>query len=194
MRTLLGSAFLLALVMWPAALEAQRRGAAPASQKEFGVDVGIAWYDPDGGEQGIRLATPLDVRVGFVPRAGQNIMWEGRFSLAFDSKGGSDAAGDPASLYVFTPGVNLLYASRPGGHRTGMYFTGGAGLNLVDVGELGGAGFSLNGAVGWRKPYGSAALRYEVGLQWDSEIEDSGAIIFPSTLSIGARVGISLWR
>lgn len=197
MREHYGQALLLAaLAVFPTLAEAQRRPATAqprtGARHEFGLDAGLAWYSPDGGDQGIELGTPLDVRVGFVSR--QKVMWEARAGLAFDSKGGSDASGNPASFYVFTPGVNAVYAMTPRGNRSGMYLTGGAGLNLVDGGALGGAGFGLNAAIGWRKPLGASALRYEVGLQWDSKIEDSGAVISPSTIRIGGRFGLSFWR
>ncbi|HXF96140.1 MAG TPA: hypothetical protein VNI61_08580 [Gemmatimonadales bacterium] len=191
MRTLLGSA-LVALVLWPVAADAQRRAAPQAApgRHEFGLDVGIAYYDPDGGDGGIQIGTPLDVRVGFVPRAGQKLMFEPRFTLGFDSEGGVP----DGSALAFTPGLNVLYAMAPGGHRSGMYLTGGAGVRILDVGDVGGTGFSLNGAVGWRRPSGSGALRYELGIRWESEIEDSGVILDPSTLFFGARIGLSLWR
>lgn len=185
MRTLIvGVALAVMLASLPATADAQRR-AATGPRHEFGVDVFAGYIKPDGGDGGIAIITPLNVRVGLV-KAG-DIMWEPRFSLDFSTVGGE-------TTYELTPGVNLLYAQSPGGHRRGMFFTGGAGLVLVDEGPVGGTGFALNAAVGWRKPYGSAAWRYELGFQWTSEIEDGGAIIRPSTLFIGARAGISLWH
>jgi len=166
MRKFLRSIALVALlVSVPALAQAQRRAAAPAG--------------------GAKHEFGLDVFAGYV-KAGK-IMWEPRLSLAFSTAGGS-------TTYDFAPGVNLLYAQTPGGHRRGMYLTGGAGLDLVDGGASSGTGFLLNAAVGWRKPYGSGAWRYELGLQWSSEIKDGAAVIQPSTLSIGGRFGISLWH
>lgn len=195
MRNLFGGLALTLVVVGtasPAAAQ-QRRGAttqrpsAPAAKHEFGVDAGLAYYKPDGGDGGIRIGTPLDVRVGLVS-AGR-LMWEPRLIFEFDSEiAGGDAG------YVIQPGVNALYSMSPTGHRQGMYLTGGMGLNLVDAGAAGGVGFSLNGAVGWRLPYGTGAGRIELGLKYDTEIQDSGATVVPSTFSIGGRFGISLWH
>jgi len=184
MRKFLGSIALVAvLASVPALAEAQRRAAATGGAKhEFGVDLFAGYVKPDGVDGGIVIGTPVDVRVGLVTSG--SMMWEPRFSLGFSTVGSSTA-------YDFEPGVNVLFSNSPGGHRRGMYFTGGAGLILADNGVNNGTAFSLNAGVGWRKPYGSAAWRYELGFQWQSESADLG---LPSTISIGARIGISLWR
>jgi|SRR5882762_768229 len=188
MRKVLGGiVFVALLVSVPALASAQRRAAATmgGAKHEFGVDVFAGYVKQNGSSGGIALITPISVRVGLV-KAGK-IMWEPRFSLAFSTAGGS-------TTYDLAPSVNLLYAQSPGGHRRGMYFTGGAGLDLIDQGATSGTGFLLNAAVGWRKPYGSGAWRYELGLQWSSDIKASGVVIQPSTLFIGGRFGISLWH
>jgi len=186
-KFLSGIVFVSLLVSVPALASAQRRAAAaPGGAKhEFGLDVFAGYVKPDGSSGGIALVTPINVRVGLV-KAGK-IMWEPRFSLDFSTVGGT-------TRYDFAPGVNLLYAQTPGGHRRGMYLTGGAGLDILDQGATSGTGFLLNAAVGWRKPYGSGAWRYELGLQWSSEIKDGAVVIQPSTLMIGGRFGISLWH
>ena len=96
------------------------------------------------------------------------------------------------TTYRFTPDVNVLYANSPGGHRRGMYFTGGAGLVMGDLGAGSGTAFQLNGGVGWRKPYESAAWRYEVGFQWVSSSNNLGP--FADYFAIGGSIGISLWH
>jgi hypothetical protein len=189
MRNLIGGmAAVAVLISLPAMADAQRRAAAAGGAKhEFGVDVGIAYYDPNVGQSGIRIGTPLDVRVGFV--TAKKLQWEGRLNFAFDSKG----AGTQGT-HVISPGVNAVYAMKRSTNRSGMYLTGGAGLSLVDFGTNSGTGFSLNGAVGWRKPHGNAAWRYELGLKYDGEISDGAIVLVPKTISIGARLGISLWH
>ena len=185
MRKLIGGMAVVAVLMSvAAAAEAQRR-AAPASgaKHEFGVDVGVAYTKYENVDGGFEIGTPLDVRVGLIPRAGK-MMWEPRFAIGIATWGGS-------TRYQFTPGVNVLFSNSPGGHRRGMYLTGGAGLHLEDDGANSGTGFMLNGGVGWRKPYGSAAWRYEVGFQYTSEMTDLG---IPSRIQIGARLGVSLWH
>ena len=189
MRKLFGGMVLVALaVSLPATAGAQRRAAAPmgGAKHELGVDVGLAYVSSNitGVNGGIVLVTPLDVRFGFVPRSGK-IMWEPRASLNFSTVGGS-------TTYLFTPQVNLLYANSTGGHRRGMYFTGGAGLVLGDNGTTSGTALKLEGGVGWRKPYESAAWRYEVGLQWVSSSTPLG--LAADYIAIGGRIGLSLWH
>jgi len=184
MRKVLSSIALVAvLVSVPALASAQRRAAMSSGAKhEFGVDVGVGYVKPSGVSGGIVIGTPIDVRVGLMSTG--KMMWEPRFSLGFSSVGGS-------STYDFEPGVNVLVANGPGGNRNGMYFTGGAGLLFADNGLTNGTAFSLNGGVGWRKPYGSAAWRYELGFKWQGK---STALGLPSTITIGARIGLSLWH
>jgi len=190
MRKLFGGMVVAALALSvPAAAHAQRRTTAAMSsgaKHELGVDVGLAYVSSNlpGVTGGIVMVTPLDVRFGFVPRSGK-MMWEPRVTLNFSTVGGSTS-------YLFTPQVNLLYANSTGGHRRGMYFTGGAGLVLGDNGTTSGTAVKLEGGVGWRKPYESAAWRYEVGLQWVSSSAALG--LAADYIALGGRVGISLWH
>jgi len=109
----------LALVTVPAA--AQK---AMGAKHEVGVDVAIMYQSLSlGGVSAnhILLLTPVDVRLGLVPKGKAKYMFEPRFVLAFDSK-------DPntgQSAYVFTPDLNLLFAKD---QRKGMYWTVGAGI------------------------------------------------------------------
>jgi hypothetical protein len=199
MRKLLSAIAALAVLMsLPAVGDAQRRAAAAQSRvHEFGIDLGLSWYNESEGESGIQFLTPLDLRVGFPSHS--KLMFEGRLGLGFDSKGGFDENLERTSSYTFTPGVNVLYSARRGAHRSGMYFSGGAGMNMFSAGDLGGMGFALNGAVGWRRQMrNGGALRYEVGLRWDSEITDEvgsqDVAISPTTLSVIGRVGFSFWH
>ena len=183
MRKLIGGVALAVMLLPLAATAQQRRAAMSGGAKhEFGVDLGVGYAKFSGSSGGIEIGTPVDVRVGLV-KAGKKMMWEPRFTLRLSSVGGG-------TTYDFEPGVNVLFANSPGGHRNGMYFTGGAGLVLADVGPSG-TGFAVNGGVGWRKPYGSGAWRYELGVKYSSKITSLG---IPSELQIGARLGISLWH
>jgi len=187
MRKLCGGMVLATLALsLPAAAQAQRRAAAPmgGARHELGVDIGLAYVKPNGISGGMVLQTPLDVRFGFVPRSGK-MMWEPRVTLNFNTVGGT-------TTYLFTPQMNLLYANSTGGHRRGMYFTGGAGLVMGDFGPGSGTAVKLEGGVGWRKPYESAAWRYEVGFQWVSSSANLGP--FADYIAIGGRIGISLWH
>ena len=173
----------------PALAQGQRRASATATgaKYEFGVDLSAAYVSPnaDGVDGGISLITPVDVRLGFVPSAGKKMMWEPRLALNFNTVGGT-------TTYIFTPQLNMLYANSTGGHRRGMYFTGGAGLVLGDGGAGSGTAVKLEGGIGWRKPWGSAAWRYELGVQYVSESAELG--FFADYIAIGGRIGVSLWK
>lgn len=186
MRKLMsGIVFAAIALSLPVAAQAQRR-AAGGTTHELGVDVGVAYVSPntDGVDGGISIITPFDVRYGFVPRSGK-IMWEPRVGLNFTTVGGE-------TQYLFTPQMNLLYANSTGGHRRGMYFTGGAGLVLGEGPVGSGTAIKLEGGVGWRKPHGTAAWRYEVGFQFVSESAELGT--FADYIAIGGRIGLSLWH
>jgi hypothetical protein len=189
MRKLFGGMVLAAVALTlPALAHAQRRPAAAAGPRhEFGIDLSAAYVSPnaDGVDGGISLITPVDVRIGFVPRAGKKMMWEPRLALNFNTVGGE-------TTYLFTPQINMLYSNTTGGHRRGMYFTGGAGLLMGDGGAGSGTAVKLEGGIGWRKPWASAAWRYEVGIQYVSESAELGP--FADYIAIGGRVGISLWK
>ena len=184
-KFLCGIVFVALLVSVPALAQAQRRATAMSGgpKHEFGVDLGVGYAKFSGVSGGIEIGTPVDVRVGLV-KAGKKMMWEPRLILGLSTVGG-------ATTYDVEPGVNVLFANSPGGHRRGMYFTGGAGLVLQDDGANSGTGFAFNGGVGWRKPYGSGAWRYELAFKYTSKMTNLG---IPSEIEIGARLGISLWH
>jgi hypothetical protein len=186
MRKLIGGmAAVAVLLSLPAVAHAQRRVAARpmgGAKHELGVDLGLAYVKPQNVSGGIVIQTPVDVRFGFVPSSG-NMMWEPRVTLDLSTVGGT-------TRYLFTPGINVLFANSPGHHRRGMYFTGGAGLVMGDNGGGSGTAFQVNAGVGWRKPYESAAWRYELGFGYTSDNANLG----PSTIAIGGRIGISLWH
>jgi len=171
----------------PASSQAQRRpAAAPSAKHEYGLDLSAAYVSPNatGIDGGISLVTPVSLRFGFVPRSGK-MMWEPRLALNFSTVGGN-------TTYLFTPQVNMLYANSAGGHRRGMYFTGGAGLVMGDGGAGSGTAFKLEAGLGWRKPFGGAAWRYELGLQYVSKSAELGP--FADYIAIGGRIGLSLWQ
>ncbi len=111
------------------------------------------------------------------------MMLEPRATVVINTVGGT-------TRYLLTPALHVLFSNSPGGHRRGMYLTGGAGLVLGDNGTGSGTAIQLGAGVGWRKPYGSGAWRYEVGFQWQSDNANLG----PSTIAIGGSIGISLWH
>jgi hypothetical protein len=193
MRIYVSALLLMGAALAPGVAESQRPPArtqtasqTTAGKKEFGVDLGLSWVSPDIGDSRIRIGTPLAIRIGFVPRG--RLMWEPRFALAYDSEGAGSAA------YTFTPGIAALYSMTPSRHRSGWYLLGGAGLNLLSLGVPGASSattFSFGAGAGTRRRLGNAALRFEGGLQYDTEDSDAGV---PSQFSIGARVGLSFWH
>jgi len=108
-------------------------------------------------------------------------------AFSFSSVGGN-------TIYALTPTLRGLYSNSPGGHRRGMYFAGGAGLVLGDPGIGSGTAFKLEAGVGWRKPYGSGAWRYELGFQWVSSNDNLAVAGLADYIAIGGRIGISLWH
>lgn len=179
MRKLIGRTTLVAALMAaPAVAAAQQH--YMAAKHEFGVDVAFIYSKPSGGNGITSFGTPVDVRIGFVPKKG-NLMFEPRVALAFQSTSG-------ASAHDINLDVNVLYAKN---HRKGMYWTGGAGIDLVGVTGNSGSIISLNGGIGTRSPYESGAWRLEGFVRYD--LKNTGLGV-PNTLNIGARAGLSLWH
>jgi hypothetical protein len=67
--------------------------------------------------------------------------------------------------------------------------TGGVGLDILGVGGTSATQFSLNGGVGTRARFESAATRCEAFLSY---LFKGGG--FPSEFSIGLRLGLSFWH
>jgi hypothetical protein len=191
MRKLIGVTVLAAIALsLPRAAQSQRRASSSGGvQHELGLDVGAAYVDPNvtGLSGGIVIQTPVDIRYGFVPRGSSKLMWEPRLTFNFSTVGGT-------TIYTLTPTMNALYSNSSGGHRRGMFFTGGAGLVLGDLGAGSGTALKLEGGVGWRKPYGSGAWRYELGFQWVSSSDKLAAVGLADYIALGGRIGISLWQ
>ena len=183
MRKLIGSALLVAgLVAVPAA--------AVAQGTEFGVDLGIAYNKTGSGCSvdcgSVQIGTPVDVRFGFVSSG--PLSFEPRFTLGYISGGGDH-------LLTFSPDLNVLFRMGSSTARQGMYLTGGVGIDIASA-SIGGTSssatqLSFNGGVGTRVPYGSAAWRLEAFFRYN--LENSGKGI-PSSIDIGARIGVSLWK
>jgi hypothetical protein len=191
MRRLFTAAAVVAgLAMVPAAGFTQGMGGMP--HHEFGLDLGLGLRSPSGGSTHFVLMTPVDVRMGFVPSSA--LSWEGRLTLAYDSRGfGSNSA------YSLAPDIQaLLRLGRGSGNHglMGPYATAGAGLNFLDAPNgTGGTNSStvlrINGGIGDRLPYGSGAFRVEGFVAYDFKNTTLG---IPATVEVGARVGLSLWH
>lgn len=180
MRNLDGSALLLvAVAMVPVVAAAQHSGMA--AKHELGVDVAAYYAKPNGGSGNFNIATPVDVRIGFASKG--SLMFEPRFALTFAS-----GSGGGSSSYFFTPDLNLLFGKD---HKKGMYFTGGGGVNLFKFLGASASQLTINGGIGTRSPYESGAIRLEGFVRYNFENSGKG---IPSSLDIGARIGLSLWH
>jgi hypothetical protein len=190
MRKLLGTALVVAGTVVPGVAAAQMghdMGGMP--KHEFGVDVFAAYQKPSGGSGGLLVATPVDVRVGFVSSG--SMMFETRSSFSFASGGGT--------FIGFNPGVNVLFriGQGTGNHNLmGRYFTVGADINvqsfkITGLPSASGAVIAINGGVGTRMAYGSAATRIELFGRYLLKNTKLGS---PNTLQVGARLGLSLWH
>jgi hypothetical protein len=151
---------------------------AMAAKHELGVDVAIMYQSLSlGGVSAnhILLFTPVDVRLGLVPKGKAKYMFEPRFALAFDSKD----PGTGQSAYVFTPDLNLLLAKV------------GAGIDLLHAAGASATQIGFNGGIGTRSPWEGGARRMEAFLQYKLKNTSKG---LPNQLNIGARLGLSLWH
>ena len=172
------------LVAAPATLRAQ----AMAPEHEIGVDVGVGLLSPSGGSTHFIVETPVDVRLGFVSRS--RLSWEGRLTLAYDSKGFGNN-----SRYSLAPDIQALLKLGPGSGSHGLmgpYATVGAGLDFLDAPNgTGGTNSSvfvrLNGGVGTRLAWGPGAFRLEGFVAYDFRNTTLG---LPATVEVGARVGL----
>lgn len=189
MRRAFGSALVVAgLTLAPALAAAQHSmGAMPSH--EFGADLTLYYgnYSLAGASQShFVIATPVDLRLGFV--TSKTLVVEPRIGFAYDSKGTGTS-----SLLAFAPDLNFLFNLGGGTYRQGMYLTAGAGLNLLSAGGGGGSvtQLALNGGIGTRVPFESAAWRLEAFVKYLTKDTSKGV---PSELRIGARVGLSLWH
>ena len=173
-----------ALTLVPAIAAAQHGMENP--KHELGVDLGVVYSKPSGGDGVISIGTPVDLRIGFVSSGKVEV--EPRFSFLFASGGGSSA-------WVFTPDINLLFGMSANNNKQGPYLTVGAGVNLAHA-SSGGVGssasqFNFNGGIGTRVPYESGAFRLEAFARY---LLKNTSKNLPNELQIGARIGLSLWH
>lgn len=185
MRQSLGNVGVALVLMGiPAVAAAQHSMENP--KHEFGVDLGVVYSKPSGGDGILRIGTPVDVRIGFVSSGKMEI--EPRFTFTYASGGGDNA-------YVFTPDINLLFGLSANGNKQGPFVTVGAGVDLthVSIGGISGSAsqFNFNGGIGTRVPYESGAIRLEAFVRYLLKNTSKG---LPNTLDIGARIGLSLWH
>jgi len=172
----------VALMALPHLALAQR--GQPKSTHEFGVDLGAAFGHIGSGCTAscgtFEAGTPVDVRVGFI---GKSMSFEPRVSLSYLSQGGGH-------ILVFNPDLNVLKPLGSSTAHRGMYVTGGAGVSLISQSGSSSANqFSLNGGVGTRVPFETAAWRIEGFARYNFSNNN-----FASSYNIGARVGISMWH
>lgn len=188
MTKALRTASLAGLLLTAPSLAAAQHDMASMShgaKHEVGVDI-TAFYQrlslAGVSSNQILIATPVDVRLGFV--SGEKLVIEPRLAFAYHSKGGP--TGDAA--YVFTPDVNVLWGFQS--NKKGPYVTFGAGVDLEKFGTST-SQFGFNGGLGTRVPYESGAIRLEAFGQYVLKNTGKG---LPNQLNIGVRAGLSLWH
>lgn len=180
MHRLTGTLAVSALLLVPAVAQAQRAAMRAGGEHEIGVDFGLAWVKPSGGNGALEVMTPVDVRLGFASRGPLSL--EPRFSMLLHSDGGT--------TYFIDPGVNVLYKLNGTAVNRNTYLTGGADIALEKFG-VSGAVFGLNGGLGMRHPWGAGAFRTEFFARYAFKNTRLGV---PNTFSLGVRLGLSLWH
>lgn len=191
MRKHLGTVLAVAgLIAAPAIAQAQARGAmAMGSPKhEFGADIALGFtsISPTGGtsSSGLFMNTPVDLRVGFMSHSSMNL--EMRTTIALSTVG--------TTTYNIDPGLNVLFKMGQGTQTHNMYWTVGADAGLVNNGAATnntGLVPAINGGIGIRRPWGSAAWRLEFGARY--QMKNTNVSNF-TMLQIGVRAGVSLWH
>lgn len=190
MQKLQTATLVIAALLAPAIATAQAMGPDHPTH-EFGVDLIAAYSKVGSGCTGscgsFNIVTPVDVRIGLIS-AGM-MQPELRLKLGFSSGGGT--------FIAFDPGVNLIFKMGSSTHMRGPYFTVGADANIISSKPTGGTGTSgvivtINGGIGTRSMWGTtAAKRAELFVAYGLENTSLGS---PSTLSIGARLGLSFFH
>ncbi|HET7790682.1 MAG TPA: hypothetical protein VFK78_07775 [Gemmatimonadales bacterium] len=159
-----------------------------APKHEFGVDLAAFWASQSFGgvsASNFNITTPVDVRVGFVSSGA--MQFEPRLSFTF-----ATAQSGGQSSHAIAPDLNVLFGlGKAKAHNDNKYFTAGVGANLVGLGGVSYTQLTVNGGIGMRSPYESGAFRLEAFVAYATKNTSKGV---PSTLAIGARIGLSLWH
>lgn len=166
---------------------------AQTPRHEFGVDMAIASIKRDGSDRYLRVAAPIDVRIGFLTAS--PLMFETRFGFEY-------LRADEGSVMQLAPGINALWRLGPGtglANQMGPYITGGVTLEYYRESFEGGSDsakqFGANVGIGTRLGWGPAAFRPELVFQksFESGNQTDGDFV-PGLTAIGVRLGVSLWR
>jgi hypothetical protein len=154
---------------------------------EFGADIALGFLSQSNAgasQSGLFIGTPVDLRVGFMSHSNMN--FEMRTTLQLSTAG--------STSYSFDPGVNVLFKMGQGTMTHNTYWTVGADANLVNTGAAAnntGVVPAINGGIGIRRPWGSAAWRLEGGVRY--QFKNTNVSNF-SEIQIGVRAGVSLWH
>lgn len=189
MRKHLGTVLAVAgLIAAPAIAQAQAHAGMATPSHEFGVDIAAGYVSttPTGGTAvgGLFIGTPVDLRVGFMSHSNMN--FEMRTNITLNTQG--------STTYAIDPGVNVLFKMGQGTMTHNTYWTVGADASLNNNGaptNNTGVVPAINGGIGIRRPWGSAAYRLEFGARY--QFKDTNTSPF-TQIQIGVRAGISLWH
>jgi len=148
---------------------------------ELGIDLNFSYYSVSGGNSGINIKTPVDLRFGFVSQ--KKLTPEIRFAMNLLSGGGT--------VYNIDPGLNVLYMLNRQSIQRNTYLTGGADAQIIDAGANSGVVPGVNVGIGMRRPYESGAWRLEGYFKYMFKNTSLG---FGNTTQFGVRAGLSLWH
>lgn len=160
------------------------------------MDLGVTSTKRDGFDGRIlRIGSPVDVRLGFV--TSRPLMLETRFRLGYTRS--EDAWG-----LSLGPSLNLLWRLVHGSgyaNQMGPYLTAGAGVEYTRVrgpatnGTQSATQLGVTLGLGSRIGWGTAAFRPELFIHRVFESHTPGdPQHVPASSTVGARLGISLWR
>jgi len=199
MRNVRAAVALAALAVVPALAFAQQRAGSP--KVELGMDLGLQYTKPSGGDGYFAVGSPVSVvESGFlapvVLRLGVLTATKLSYELRFTGGMYSSSSSGGGTVYTVGPGLNLVYRLSGKGHADNTYFTGGAAVDLI--GSSGGgssnsyAFFTFNAGIGLRRPWGaSGASRAEAFFAYtlkNTKAEE------PNTIHFGLRLGFSLFK
>ena len=166
---------------------------------EFGVDLGVAYHNIASSVSGgssvseFSVATPVDLRVGFISASPTSLELRLVASLLTASGGGATV-----TAYSLMPDVNVLYklGAGHGPHNLlGPYFTAGVGAGLSGISDgssTSGVNVTINVGVGARGAFGTGATRGEFFVAYTPKNDKIGPA--GNEITMGVRLGISLWH
>ena len=146
---------------------------------EFGLDAGLIVSINDGTDNLTAVCIPCQrLRIGFF--VSDAVSFEPDVALNVLSGGGE-------TLTTFSGGVSLLFHFTPDPDRARVFFRGGAGIDLIDLGGSA-SQFNVSGGIGVKTPASPLGVRLEGIAGYGFENDD-----FVSSFNLGALIGFSFF-